>query len=120
MAAEEPLPDKRFFGIREAAELCSVEPHVLRYWEEAFPHLCPERRGGNRRCYRPEDVRLARHIRYLLRDCKYTIEGARKRLETERRQAAGPLDVLREVRTELSAILEELDAGSPGRSGERG
>ncbi len=119
MPAEEPLPDKRFFGIREAAELCAVEPHVLRYWEEAFPILQPERHGGNRRYYRPEDVCLARRIRYLLRECKYTIEGARKRLETDNGGAYEPLHVLQEVRAELAAILQELDRGPGGGSRSR-
>ena len=108
MGVEDPLPDKRFFGIREVADLCDVEPHVLRYWEEEFPRLAPTRRSGNRRYYRPADVRLARRIRYLLRDCKYTIEGARKQLRTET-DPVGPVEVLRDIRRELVTILEELD-----------
>jgi DNA-binding transcriptional MerR regulator len=116
MGLEDPVPDKRFFGIREAADLCGVEPHVLRFWEEAFPDLAPERRAGNRRAYRPDDVRLARRIRYLLRDCRYTLEGARRRLEDDEPEAAEPGRVLREVRGELAAILRELDRPAPGPS----
>ncbi|KPV41621.1 hypothetical protein AN478_00615 [Thiohalorhabdus denitrificans] len=116
MNGDPPLPDKRFFSIREAADLCGVEPHVLRYWEEEFPQLRPQRRGGNRRTYRPEDVRLVRRIRYLLWERKYTIEGARDRL-AEGEDAATPpaaMQALREVRTELAAILDELDANEAG------
>ena len=111
MTGDPPLPDKRFFGIREVAELCGVEPHVLRYWEEEFPRLRPLRRGGNRRYYRPADVQLIRRIRYLLRDCKYTIEGARRRLEDGDGAPAEPGQVLREVRGELEGILRRLDGG---------
>lgn len=32
-----PIPARRYFTIGEASELCGVEPHVLRYWEEDFP-----------------------------------------------------------------------------------
>lgn len=114
MGVEDPLPDKRYFGIREVAELCDVEPHVLRYWEEEFPDLAPLRRGGNRRYYRPGDVHMVRRIRYLLRDCKYTIEGAREQLAAGS-DPAGPVEVLREVRRELTAILAQLDAPPAGR-----
>ncbi|HKJ89099.1 MAG TPA: MerR family transcriptional regulator [Gammaproteobacteria bacterium] len=112
MSGAGPLPDKRFFGIREVAELCEVEPHVLRYWEEEFSQLRPMRRNGNRRYYRPEDVQLVQRIRYLLWDRKYTIEGARDRLNEDggRTDATDPMAVLREVRSELAAILDELDA----------
>jgi len=111
--AEETLPDKRFFGIREVAELCDVEPHVLRYWEEEFPRLRPLRRSGNRRYYRPADVKLAQQIRYLLRDCKYTIEGARNRLERGEPDPPDPVQVLHEVRDELEGILRQLGGGEP-------
>lgn len=117
MGVQDPLPDKRYFGIREVAELCEVEPHVLRYWEEEFPRLAPARRGGNRRYYRPADVHLVRRIRYLLKDCKYTIEGARKQLDAEA-DPAGPVEVLRDVRRELAGILEELDR--PPENGDGG
>ncbi|MFA9461636.1 MerR family transcriptional regulator [Thiohalorhabdus sp. Cl-TMA] len=112
MSEGAPLPDKRFFGIREAAELCGVEPHVLRYWEEEFSQLRPLRRSGNRRYYRPEDVRLVQRIRYLLWERKYTIEGARDRLNEggSAEGEASAMAVLREVRGELSALLADLDA----------
>ncbi|MCX8017676.1 MAG: MerR family DNA-binding transcriptional regulator, partial [Rhodocyclaceae bacterium] len=29
-----PIPAKRYFTIGEVSELCSVKPHVLRYWEQ--------------------------------------------------------------------------------------
>ena len=108
-APQPPIPDKRYFGIREVGELCGVAPHVLRHWEGEFPQLRPLRRAGNRRYYRPEDVRCAQRIRYLLYDCKYTVAGARQCLaqgDGEPRAA----HTLREVRGELAELLRRLDA----------
>lgn len=105
-----PIPDKRYMGIREAAELCGVAPHVLRYWESQFPQLQPRRRAGNRRRYRPADVRCARRIRYLLYDCQYTIAGARQHL-AEGGDGPEPTAALREVRGELADLLAQLEAG---------
>ncbi len=45
------IPDKRYFTIGEVATLCDVKQHVLRYWEQEFPQLKPNKRRGNRRYY---------------------------------------------------------------------
>ena len=62
------IPGKRYFTIGEVSELCGVKPHVLRYWEQEFPHLKPLKRRGNRRYYQRQDVILIRQIRSLLYD----------------------------------------------------
>jgi DNA-binding transcriptional MerR regulator len=75
-----PIPAKRYFTIGEVSELCSVKPHVLRYWEQEFPQLKPVKRRGNRRYYQRQDVLLIRQIRSLLYEQGYTIGGARQRM----------------------------------------
>lgn len=82
-----PIPSKHYFNIGEASKLCAVEPSVLRYWEQVFPQLSPVKRRGNRRSYRRQDVKLARHIKKLLHVDGFTTQGARAQLE--RQAAAG-------------------------------
>ena len=77
------IPDKSFFSIGDAASLCGVKPHVLRYWEQEFSQLKPIKRRGNRRFYKREDVLLVRHIRELLYDRGFTITGARAELQQQ-------------------------------------
>src|SRR6195256_6191725 len=76
-----PIPDKRYFTIGEVADLCGVKPHVLRYWEQEFASLKPNKRRGNRRCYQYQDVLMVRQIRTLLYEDGFTIEGARSQLQ---------------------------------------
>ncbi len=76
-----PLPDKLFFSIREASQICGVEPHVLRYWETEFRHIKPIKKNGNRRLYRQRDVIAILKIKHLLYNLKFTIKGAKKRLQ---------------------------------------
>lgn len=75
-----PVPGKRYFTIGEASRLCSVKPHVLRYWEQVFEQLHPAKRRGNRRYYRPGDIATIRRIRALLYEQGFTVEGARRQL----------------------------------------
>jgi DNA-binding transcriptional MerR regulator len=67
--------------IGELADALGIRQHVLRYWEEQFPALKPLKRAGNRRYYRPDDVRLIEAIDRLVHRDGYTIKGARAFLE---------------------------------------
>jgi DNA-binding transcriptional MerR regulator len=106
-----PIPPKRYFTIGEVSELCGVKPHVLRYWEQEFTQLRPIKRNGNRRYYQHHEVLLVRRIRELLYEQRFTISGARNRLDASERgvppvpehEAPPPLDV-HELRAEIEAI----------------
>lgn len=106
-----PIPQKRYFAIGEAGQLCAVKPHVLRYWESEFPQLRPVKRRGNRRYYQREDIVMIRQIKNLLYDKGYTISGA-KQLLRDGVEDAGGVEVSRgeigALSKELERIIEEL------------
>ncbi|HLS58701.1 MAG TPA: MerR family transcriptional regulator [Paracoccaceae bacterium] len=72
-----------FRTISEVAEQLDVPAHVLRFWETRFSQVKPVKRGGGRRYYRPDDVRLLRGIRGLLYDDGMTIKGVQKILREQ-------------------------------------
>jgi DNA-binding transcriptional MerR regulator len=69
-----------FRTISEVSHVLDVPQHVLRFWETKFSQIRPMKRGGGRRYYRPEDVRLLRGVRDLLYVDGYTIKGVQKLL----------------------------------------
>jgi DNA-binding transcriptional MerR regulator len=106
-----PIPDKRYFTIGEAALLCGVKPHVLRYWEQEFPTLNPVKRRGNRRYYQLRDVLLIRAIRKLLYVDGFTIDGARAQLVVigEKTSETKKTDtIIKKVIAELELVLQNL------------
>jgi DNA-binding transcriptional MerR regulator len=80
--AEKNIPDKLYFRIGEVSKLTGIKPYVLRFWENQFPGLGPKKSGKGHRLFRRKDVELVLEIKHLLYDKRYTIEGARKWLET--------------------------------------
>ena len=72
---------KLYYSIREVGELTELKPHVLRYWEGEFPQLRPKKNRAGNRAYTDADIEVVRQIQALLRDDKYTIEGARQVLD---------------------------------------
>jgi DNA-binding transcriptional MerR regulator len=78
----EEIPDKLYFRIGEVARLAGIKPYVLRFWETEFPALDPKKSGTGHRLYRRKNVQMVLEIKRLLYEKRYTIEGARKFLET--------------------------------------
>lgn len=107
------IPGKRYFTIGEVSQLCGVKAYVLRYWEREFSQLKPVKRRGNRRYYQREDVLLIRHIRALLYEQRFTIDGARQQLENSAPDGAvscPSLYSLRDIIGELEDIARTLAA----------
>ena len=103
------IPSKRYFTISEASNLCNVEAHVLRYWEQEFSQLSPIKRRGNRRYYQRHDVMLIRHIKELLYDNGYTIKGAKQKLSDEVSDQETKSSSISAIRSELESIIDLLD-----------
>src|SRR5579864_7877124 len=82
------IPDKLYFRIGDVARLAAIKPYVLRFWETEFPALGPRKSGSGHRLYRRKDVELVLEIKRLLYEKRYTIEGARKYLDSRGREAS--------------------------------
>jgi DNA-binding transcriptional MerR regulator len=88
--AMQEIPDKLYFRIGEVSRLAGVKPYVLRYWETEFSSIAPKKSGTGHRLYRRKDVELVLEIKRLLYDKRFTIEGARKTLETKNKPVNKP------------------------------
>ncbi|HRE41062.1 MAG TPA: MerR family transcriptional regulator [Ignavibacteria bacterium] len=72
---------KLYYSISEVSKITDLEQYVLRYWETEFDHLKPAKNLAGNRIYTNKDIKLILYIKKLLRDEKYTIEGAKKLLK---------------------------------------
>ncbi|MDO8494095.1 MAG: MerR family transcriptional regulator [Deltaproteobacteria bacterium] len=79
------VPNKLYFRIGEVADLLTVKPYVLRYWETEFPDIRPCKSKSGQRRYKRKDVQLLVQIKDLLYGERFTINGARKRLKEQGR-----------------------------------
>jgi DNA-binding transcriptional MerR regulator len=73
-----PKAARAFRTISEVSRDLDVQQHVLRFWESKFTQISPLKRGGGRRYYRPDDIRLLERIRDLLYVDGFTIKGVQK------------------------------------------
>lgn len=102
------LPDKKYFTIGEVSEFCQLKSHVLRYWEQVFPQLQPNKRRG-RRYYQKQDVELVVEIKSLLHDQGFTISGAKIRLSKGDLQAETTDNPSHSIEHQLQVMRDELN-----------
>jgi DNA-binding transcriptional MerR regulator len=102
------IPEKQYFKIGEVSEILDVEPYVLRYWESEFKILKPTRTRARQRLYHKKDLELLLEIKHLLYDEKFTIAGAKKRLQEMKKQNSA--DKRAKKATKPVKNKEELDA----------
>lgn len=81
---------KLYYSIREVSETTGLKPHVLRYWESEFEALRPKKNRAGNRTYTARDLDVVLRVQRLLRDEKYTIEGARSALARETATGSAP------------------------------
>jgi len=67
---------KLYYSIGEVSDILGVKKYVLRYWEKEFSSLSPSKNSAGNRVYKEKDINLLKLIKYLLKEKKYTIEGA--------------------------------------------
>lgn len=78
---DEVLFQKLYYTIGTVADMFKVNQSLIRFWENEFDILKPRKNGKGDRLFRPEDVKNLKLIYHLLRERKYTIEGAKEFLK---------------------------------------
>jgi|ERR1041385_2064946 DNA-binding transcriptional MerR regulator len=73
---------KLYYSISEVSKITDLEQYVLRYWESEFEQLKPAKNRAGNRIYTNRDIKTILYIKKLLREERYTIEGAKQVLQT--------------------------------------
>lgn len=118
-----PIAPKEYYSISEVCDLVGLKPHVLRYWESQFPVLNPSKNRSGNRVYQRKEIKLVLLVQHLLYKEKYTIEGARQKLDQLRRGKSGELgqatsyaldaEMRKLLRDELTQLLDVLSGAAP-------
>ena len=109
---------KLYYSISEVSKITGLEQYILRYWESEFESLKPGKNRAGNRIYTNKDINLILRIKKLLRDEKYTIEGAKKILDEsstpqdsipEEAPVSTPKKEILPTRQEIRSIKNDLE-----------
>jgi DNA-binding transcriptional MerR regulator len=106
---DEELFSKSYYSIGTVSNMFKVNLSLIRFWENEFDILKPKKNGKGDRLFRPEDIKNLKLIHHLLRERKYTIEGAKDYLKKSKiaDQRFALIDSLKD----LKSFLLEIKAG---------
>ncbi len=112
--------ERMYYRIGEASQIVGEKPHVLRYWEQEFRAIRPTKSASGQRVYSRRDIDVLLRVKTLLKDQRFTIEGAKRKLreggmepqdpgDPGLRSAGKMRDALVEVRREVLEFLSKLE-----------
>ncbi len=101
---------KFYYTIGEVAKMLEVKTSTIRHWEKEFPELRSGKKNNNRRLYSQKDIEKIKFVRYLLKEKKYTIQGAKQILRgnSDLQKEFEVITRLKKIRGFLEALREKL------------
>jgi DNA-binding transcriptional MerR regulator len=107
--ADEILQQKLYYSISEVASWFKVNTSLLRYWENEFDILQPRKTRKGDRLFRVEDIKNLQLIYFLLRQRKFSIDGAKNYLKNNKKEADTQVQLVESL-TKFRSFLLELRA----------
>lgn len=105
--------DKRYYRIREVAELLGLSLSTLRFWESQFTVLSPRRNNHGTRFYTPKDIETLRMIHFLVKEKGLKLEAAQEQIRRNQSGVSRRSDAinrLKKMRVELQSMLDALNS----------
>ena len=106
---------KKFYKIKDVADLLGVPQSTLRFWESEFSEISPNRSRHNQRQYSPADVETLRIIHFLVKVKGMKIDSARLELSRNKKNISKRLEIidkLKGVRDEIEGLLKNPEKRS--------
>lgn len=96
--------------------MLGIPASTLRYWEKEFKQICPKKSSSGVRQYTAQDIEQIKGVNHLVKEKNLTIKGARSQMDSKLPIQTDTFEVverLKNVREQLLAIIDELDATPP-------
>tara|TARA_B100000674_G_C37891800_1_gene939358 strand:- start:425 stop:751 length:327 start_codon:yes stop_codon:yes gene_type:complete len=103
--------NKLYYSIGEISNILKVNNSLIRFWEKEFEIIKPKKNSRGNRIFTKKDLENITLIHHLLKEKKYTIDGARKKIRENKDGAQKNfqiIDKLKNIRKKLSEIRNEL------------
>jgi len=109
---KKPKIEKVIFTIGEVAEMIGENTSLIRYWENNFDILKPQKNKKGNRLFTKDDVETVKLIYHLVKERGLTLKGARQKLKDNRDETINNFEIVKRlqiIKEELIGIREGMD-----------
>jgi DNA-binding transcriptional MerR regulator len=106
MAYKEKEIEKLYYSIGEVAEIFSVAPSLIRFWETEFDLIKPKKNRKGNRQFTKEDIDNVRTIYHLVKEKGFTLQGAKEMLRNDSQAVKDKMEMIESLRSVRSFLLE--------------
>ena len=103
---DEALFTKQYYTMGQVSEMFHVNQSMLRFWENEFDILKPKKNKKGDRYFRPIDIKNLELIYHLLRQRKFTIDGAKTFLKQNKQKSVDSFAAVQTLQNLKSFLIE--------------
>ena len=97
---------KKYFTIGEVAKNLKLSTSQIRFWETEFKELNPKKNSKGSRKFTEKDIVVLKEIQSLLKNKKFTIDGAKKIIKKKTNiNYTGNDDIIEKLNTVKEKLL---------------
>lgn len=103
---------KLYYTIGEVAKMFDVNTSLIRFWENEFDIIKPQKNKKGNRLFTQKDIDNFHIIFHLVKEKGYTLQGAKEALSLQKEDLEKNIEVikrLKSLRTFLLELRETLD-----------
>ncbi|MEC8537904.1 MAG: MerR family transcriptional regulator [Bacteroidota bacterium] len=112
MLENKDTDEKIYYSIGEVSKIIGISTSKIRFWEKEFDSIKPKKNKKGNRIFNKKELNKLKLIHHLLKEKKYTIDGAKKKMrknpeKTETHQKV--IENLKKIKAELIEIRKNLN-----------
>lgn len=112
MLENKDTDEKIYYSIGEVSKIIGISTSKIRFWEKKFDSIKPKKNKKGNRIFNKKELNKLKLIHHLLKEKKYTIDGAKKKMrknpeKTETHQKV--IENLKKIKAELIEIRKNLN-----------
>lgn len=104
------LSEKKYYKIREVAEMLGIPASTLRFWEKQFTIIKPHRNEKGTRFYTPKDVETIRMVHFLVKEKGLRLDAAQEEIRRNRDGVTKKFEAIERLRSVRDRLQEMIDA----------
>ena len=102
--------NKKYYKIREVAELLGIPATTLRFWENKFTIIKPRRNEHGTRFYTPSDIETIKMIHYYVKDKGLKLDAAQELISKNRNGLSHRYEAVERLHGIRATLVEMLNS----------